>query len=260
MIERQLRDLELREPPLGFDPDVVVDRIELSVRRRRAMIATGVAVTAVLAAGLLVPTLRSSEHPQVVAGAGGPSSAGPSSTWQTRMQPAQESTAWENYLVAHLRAVAPQVGAITPKTLPPAGTDPTVWRDEVVPLVAGNATTDGSVIADIAGAATVVHIEAFGPNARTFVSADRACEQILRLNPNNKCTLTRLSDGSSVITVDIADVAIHSPFFRYAEHFRPDGTIVVAASYVHDADNKDRVPLTTAQLQQLATDPTFSSR
>ena len=30
MIEQQLRNLELSEPPLGFDPDVVVDRIELS--------------------------------------------------------------------------------------------------------------------------------------------------------------------------------------------------------------------------------------
>lgn len=254
MIEQQLRDLELREPPLGFEPDVVVDRIELSVRRRRAVIATGVAVTAVLTVGLLVPTLRSSEHPQVVSGAGGPSSAR-----HPRMDPPRESKEWEHYLVAHLRTVAPQVGAVTPRTLPPRGTDPAVWRDEVVPIVNENATTDGSVIADIAGAPTVVHIEAFGPHAKTAVPADRACSEIIGLNPNNQCTLTRLPDGSSVIKVDIADIEIHSPFFRYAEHFRADGTIVTAASYVHAADNKDRVPLTTAQLQQLATDPTFST-
>ena len=87
MIEQQLRNLELSEPPLGFDPDVVVDRIKVSAKRRRAMIGAGVAVAAVLTAGLLVPTLRSSEHPQAVAGAGGSSSAG---------QPGQESPAWEH--------------------------------------------------------------------------------------------------------------------------------------------------------------------
>jgi DNA-directed RNA polymerase specialized sigma24 family protein len=221
-----------------------------SAKRRRAMIGTGVAVAAVLTAGLLVPTLRSSEHPQAVAGAGGSSSAG---------QPARESQAWEQYLVTHLHAVVPQVGTVTPTTLPPAGTDPALWRNEVVPLVTGNATTVGSVTADIAGAPTVVHIEAFGPHGWTVQPLDRACPMILGLNPANQCTLTRLPDGSSVITVDIADVAIHSPFFRYAEHFRTDSTVVTAASYVHDADNKDRVPLTTAQLQQLATDPTFTS-
>src|SRR6185312_6505188 len=74
MIEEQLRDLELHEPPLGFDPDAVVDRIERSTKRRRAVTATGVGVTAVLTAVLLVPTLRSSEHPQVVSGAGEPPS------------------------------------------------------------------------------------------------------------------------------------------------------------------------------------------
>ena len=250
MIEQQLRNLELSEPPLGFDPDVVVDRIKVSAKRRRAMIGTGVAVAAVLTAGLLVPTLRSSEHPQAVAGAGGSSSAG---------QPGQESPAWEQYLVNHLHAVAPQVGTVTPTTLPPAGTDPALWRNEVVPMVLGKATTVGSVIADIGGAPTVVHIEAFGPQSGPVQPADRACSKIIGLNPDNQCTLTQLPDGSSVITVDIADAAIHSPFFRYAEHFRTDGTVVTAASYVHDADNKDRVPLTTAQLQQLATDPTFAS-
>lgn len=246
MIEQQLRNLELPEPPLGFDPDTVVDRIELSARRRRAVTATGVAVTAVLAAGFLVPTLRSSQHPQVVSGTGGPSSSLGRPTW-------------EHYLVTHLRTVAPQVGAVTPTTLPPAGTDPAVWRDEVVPIVLANPSRDGSVIADIAGAPTVVHIEAFDAHAKRSVPPEQVCAQITRLNPHNQCTRTSLPDGSSVIEVDIADIAIHSPFFRYAEHFRVDGSTVTAASYVHDADNKDRVPLTTAQLRQLATDPTFTA-
>jgi hypothetical protein len=255
MIEQQLRELELREPPLGFDPDAVVDRIELSARRRRAVVGTGVVVTAVLTAGLLVPTLRSSEHPQVVAGSGGPTS--PQFPYTG---PARQSDKWKDYLVEHLRAIAPQVTAVTPTTLPPRGTDPAIWRDEVVPLTIENAMTAGSVFAEIAGARTVVHIEAFrknpmGPGA----SADRACPQILQLNPKIKCALSKLPDGSSVIEVDIANVEIASPFFRYAEHFRSDGTVVTAASYVYAADNKDRVPLTTTQLRRLATDPAFSS-
>jgi hypothetical protein len=259
MIEERLHDLELREPPLGFDPDAVVDRIERSSRRRRAVVGTGVGVTAVLTAVLLVPTLRSSEHPQVVAGSGGTPPVTPSPSGPFRLTETKQSAEWQNYLVSHLRAVAPQVGTVTAKVLPPRGTDPAVWRDEVVPLTIDNATTAGSVIAEIAGAPTVVHIEAFSPSARGIDNPDEVCaDPIRRLNPKNKCTLTKLPDGSSVIEVDIADVEIPSPFFRYAEHFRKDGSIVTAASYVYGADNEDRVPLTTAQLRQLATDPTFS--
>jgi hypothetical protein len=260
MIEQQLRELELREPPLGFDPDAVVDRIELSTRRRRAVIGTGLVVTAVLTAGLLVPTLRSSEHPQVVSGSGGPSSTKPVFPAYPYTGPARESEEWKKYLVEHLRAIAPQVTSVTPTTLPPRGTNPALWRDEVVPLMVEMAMTDGSVIAEIGGAPTVVHVEAFRrPPEGPPVSADRACPQILSLNPKIQCTLTKLPDSSSVIEVDIADIEIAGPFFRYAEHFRADGTVVTAASYVYGADNKDRVPLTTSQLRQLATNPAFVS-
>lgn len=256
MIEQELQDLELREPPLGFDPDAVVDRIELSAKRRRAVIVTAVAVTAVLTAGLLVPTLRSSEHPQVVSGAGGPSSDEAPHT-----EPARESDEWKNYLVEHLRTIAPQVTSVTPTTVSHKEGDPAFWRNEVVPMVLETPMTQGSVIAEIAGAPTVVHIEAFRrPLSGLGAPVDTACPSIIQLNPKNQCTLTKLSDGSSVIEVDIADIKIASPFFRYAEHFRKDGTVVSAANYVPAADNKDRVPLTTGQLRKLATDPTFSSR
>lgn len=257
MIEQQLQDLELSEPPLGFDPDAVVDRIERSTRRRRAVTGSAVAVTTVLAAVVLVPTLRSSEHPQVVSGAGGPTSEDVPHTG-----PARESDEWEKYLVEHLRTIAPQVSSVTPTTVTPGESTPVFWRNEVVPLVMDAPTTKGSVIAEIAGAATIVHIEAFGRHVSGRVPPvrpDRACSMIIGLNPKNKCELTTLPDGSSLIEVDIADIEIPSPFFRYAEHFRNDGTVVSVANFVNGADNKDRVPLTAAQLRKLATDSAFSA-
>ncbi|MEV6642890.1 hypothetical protein [Amycolatopsis sp. NPDC051371] len=53
-LETRLRDVELAEPPLGFDPDEVADRAARQVRRRSAAVV--VATVAVVAAAFLVPS------------------------------------------------------------------------------------------------------------------------------------------------------------------------------------------------------------
>jgi hypothetical protein len=55
-LETRLRDADLAEPPLGFDPDEVADRAARQGRRRIAVVAgTFVALAAVAAALLLAP-------------------------------------------------------------------------------------------------------------------------------------------------------------------------------------------------------------
>ncbi|MFJ7218270.1 hypothetical protein [Amycolatopsis sp. NPDC098790] len=56
-LETRLRDVDVVEPPLGFDPDEVADRAARHVRRRSAaVVLTAVAVAATVAALSLLPT------------------------------------------------------------------------------------------------------------------------------------------------------------------------------------------------------------
>jgi len=52
-LENRLRGIKLAEPPLGFDPDEVAGTAAKKVRNRRAVVSTGVATLAVIAAAVV---------------------------------------------------------------------------------------------------------------------------------------------------------------------------------------------------------------
>lgn len=244
MIEQQLRAITTEEPPLGFDPDVVVSRIATATRRRRTVIGSALVVTAVLGVGALVPTLRPSEHPQAVAGAGGGGGGG-------------ESEAWEKHLVEVLPKIAPQVKDVRKPGSPGVPSDggwaiPVGYSDmSKIPPEPVHA----KMFAVLGNGYTNVMVERFS-NWPEYTDLNRVCERTTAESVAT-CTKSVLADGSTAFDITAG------PHDEYENRdvlvFRADGSMIYASSDVNQREpGQHPLALTLQQLRQLATDPVFA--
>jgi hypothetical protein len=222
-IETRLRDLELAEPPLGFDPDAVADRAARQPGRRVlggvGALAAGVAVTA----GVVFTTPATTPAPAAAA-------VPPSLAEQARIRQALTDAATR--LFPGLRSLS-------------VGRSP---ADAIGP----DRMSVTATFVDAAGRPGTFRLTVRGERAPgDVVPLDRICRTSLR------CDKFPRPDGSVVVLHEAGFAGALRGFD--AGLYRPDGSTVVIA----DADDgtpgvTDSVQLTREQLTEVITDPAFT--
>jgi hypothetical protein len=257
-------DLAVRdEPPLGFDPDDVVTRAALRYRRRQVTTLVSVGVVAVAAAAVALPlTLGNStgNSPQILtAQPAAPGPVGGTAQWpnsSTTRQPKPtdaQLTSTGTAIAAHLRSVLP--------TMSPGaglGAGPDVVTGEFGALELGKPDEMQEPGASVAQSVTSPHgpfsvavdVDAFPATARPFALSDVCTAARQQVDSSITCTYVQWSDGTILMTMSKRSTI-------WVTTYRPDGLIVTATTS-YSAHGADTVPLTEAQLTDLATDPAFT--
>jgi hypothetical protein len=245
-----LHDAVDGEPPLDFDPDALVASARHQVKRRRALVAAGVATMAVVAAAVAVPVALGRGETQV---AQPPASSATSAT-PTSPSAVQPPYYTVNDLVRRSKEMATHLRDVVPDVLPEAS-------DLSYGEFGGEAAGDfhdgqnymnAPVSFTLDGARYSLFVAVFAPGApemsRTEVCAASGAY----------CKQYGERDGGPLVitTTDLGDQAISSMY-----HFRASGSVVQIAAYNYDMAGKTppkyapTIPVTLDQLTRLATDP-----
>ncbi|OXM53432.1 hypothetical protein [Amycolatopsis alba] len=102
-LENRLRGIKLAEPPLGFDPDEVAGAAAKKARNRRAVVSTGVATLAVIAAAMVF--VAPGEGPAPVSPAAPATSVLPPQIRPDENTPRMDLTAQKTRNLEHLKKV-----------------------------------------------------------------------------------------------------------------------------------------------------------
>ncbi|SEC09168.1 hypothetical protein SAMN04489727_2525 [Amycolatopsis tolypomycina] len=223
-LETRLREVEVPEPPLGFDPDAVADLAARQVRKRRAGVAGIAVVTAsVVAAVLFGP---------------GPAPAPPAAPLLPP-SPAEQARINRAFTDA-LERVLPGRRSLT------------VGQSYSDALIPGRMSTS-ALFVDAAGRRGSLQLTVRGPGtAQEVMAPDRVCENY----PAQYCTQLSLPGG---VVVRIPWFGIQNgpeDLARWPGNgylYRPDGSTVTVLGYSAGALTEDR-------FVQLITDPAFVLR
>lgn len=243
-----LQEAVAGEPPLDFDPDALVATARHQAKRRRALIAAGVATVAVVAAAVTVP---------VALGRGGTQVAQPpppttSSAWPPAdVQPgyytADDLRRRSQRMAAHLADVVPEVL--------PAGSefDYGEFGGEAAGEFADGQDYVGAPITfTVDGARYSLFVTVWAPGTPSL-SPGTVCT-----DGGADCKQYDVRDGGPIMvkTEDLGDQTISTMY-----HFRTSGTVVQVAAYNYDMTARSApkymptIPVTLDQLTRLATDP-----
>jgi len=221
-LETRLREVEVPEPPLGFDPDEVADQAARHTRKRR----TGIAVTAVAAASVVAAVVFAPSHPPAQPAA---PPLPPSPAVQARINQA---------LTDALARVLPGRRSLT------------VGQSLSDALTPGRMTTS-AVFVDAAGRSGGFQLTVRDAStAQQVVALDRVCSE--RVLPGNCSQRPRPGGGVVVIrALDYPD-GRGGTVRRAGEGFlyRPDGSTVAVV-------DSGGFSLTEEQLAQVIIDPAF---
>ncbi|MBW4715672.1 hypothetical protein [Saccharothrix obliqua] len=256
MSEAELRD-GLRaavrdEPPLDFDADALIQRGQVARKRRRALVAVGVA-TAVLTGSVVSLPLLSRDAGQVdalTAGVLTTEAAGPSSaTTGSAVTPSVTAGApsavlagtdhLAEYAVKRFRQLVPQVSDVRAEFSVNKAKDVEGYVTGVVYFVDREGSSGVTVV--LSGPPLAVTRDQFCDSAK--------CEPSRQQPDGSHLEFATAGGRSNMIT-------------RSAAHFRTDGTVVQVNGYNYDPMQggkiRDAVPVTADQLVSLATDPNLS--
>lgn len=227
------------EPPLNFDPDLLIARAETFRRRRRALVAVGVATFALIGTvlalpGVLAPPRESVDAARVLTTTARPEPSPPAVSVPAPV-PVEER-------VQHLTGyLTKRVADIVPTTV-----DVKVDFSDTRKLNEGHVT--GYVFVSGKRGATSLTVELIGPPVvvtRTAFCAPAQCDPS-RIQP----------DGSRVEVASPVALPERKQFTHMVAHFRVDGTVVVITGHDYDRDGAEPAPpITPDQLIALATDP-----
>ncbi|MFD7654973.1 hypothetical protein ACFV4N_13430 [Actinosynnema sp. NPDC059797] len=238
------------EPPLRFDPDELIRRGRHERKRRRALVAVGVATLVITGTVLSLPGLLATRP-----GAGPPgfdAAASPVLTTTAAPLPAEttpvptsaparalDAKSLAAYATRQVRALLPEVK---------------VLRAEF---------TDVAVAGDVTG-----FVQFFDEQGVTRITAQLSAPTTPTSAREGFCAEAkceaprRLPDGSHLRFAEVVDPSGKLITYSVA-HFRVDGSVVRFNAHNHDPVDgtpvSRDVPLTGDQLAKLATDPGFAA-
>jgi hypothetical protein len=252
-----LREAVADEPPLDFDPDALVAAARHQAKRRRALVAVGIATAAVAGAAVALPgvlgresTTRAADQPQP------PATSITTTTTPLRWPPAGVSLV--HYTPDELRTrseqLAGHVQAIVTAALPTASAfDFGEFGGEAAgQFYEGQTGVNATVSFTIGGARYSLVVTVWVPGV------DDPSPTILCDRSGTDCQRLGARDGGQLLvtTDDLGDRKITT-----VSHFRPTGAVVQFAAYNYDVASAGpptympTIPLTIDQLTRLASDP-----
>lgn len=262
-LAKELTRAVLDEPPLGFEPDEVVTRAALRHKRRRVSTLVGFGVVVVAAAAVALPlTLgRSTGSPGHISTAGPPA---PGRVTGIAQWPDSSTTRQPKPTDAQLKstgaAVLQHLRSILPAMSPGAdvGAEPMVATGQFGALELGEsdkvqepgASVKQPVTSPAGRFSVTVDVDALPAAARPFDLGDVCAAARHQIDPAVACHYVRLSDGALVLTMK-------SPSVIWVTNYRPDG-LMVTATTSYDSHRGKALPLTEAQVTDLAMDPAFT--
>jgi hypothetical protein len=247
-----LRDAVDGEPPLDFDPDALVTSARHQVKRRRALLAVGVATVAVVAAAVAVPIALGRGETQVAE----PPASTATSEKPTQWSPTatQPSHLTEGDLRHRGQEMAVHLKAVVPDALPTASE----FEYGEFGGEASGQFYEGQTSVNAAISFTVDH-------ARYSIVVTVWVPGGLATSPGGVCAASGAyckqfgeRDGGPIVvkTEDLGDQTISTMY-----HFRPSGGVVQIAAYNYDMASRTvpkympAIPVTLDQMSRLATDP-----
>lgn len=237
------------EPPLDFDPDSLVATARHQVKRRRTLLAAGVATMAVVAVAVAVP---------VALGRGGTTQvAQPPASTTTISKPATTTPA--HYTADELRQRGQEMAAhlrvVVPNVLPKAsGFAYGEFGGEAAGAFAdGQMYVDAPVTFTFENARYSLFVTVWAPGAPSM-SLDEVCAAA----DGASCKQVSEQDGGPIVmkSDNLGDQTITTLY-----HFRTSGSVVQVAAYNYDMTGETvprympEIPVTVDQLTRLATDP-----
>ncbi|GLY48513.1 hypothetical protein [Lentzea sp. NBRC 102530] len=247
MSEQEIREGMLLavwdEPPLDFDPDTLIRRVEQKKSRRRALVAVGVATAMIAVVSLSLPGLLPREdNAQLATESPSSASAAPTESPERRAQRLGDG------LVAGLRARMPSTKDSYASFGPgrsgmslPYETKPPRWKE-------GDTEFSGFVYFsdEIGPTALRVSVRKESFSSELFCSGADTCQQLWKNN------------GSFVYG---AEFRYNDPQVQQVGVLRSfdSGLVVEITAYAHNPSNgngqRQTVPVGVAVLTQLVTDP-----
>ena len=245
-----LRDAVADEPPLDFDPETLVAGARHQAKRRRALVATGVATVAVVAAAVALPVALGRDETQVAQPPASTATSPKPTPWSSRSTPSpytvDELRRRSQQMAAHLRDVVPDV-------LPKATEfDYGEFGGEAAgAFYEGETSVNASVSFTFENARYSLVVTVWVPGAPSM-SPTEVCAA-----SGAYCKQYGERDGGPIVvrTEDLGDQTISTLY-----HFRPSGGVVQIAAYNYDMASRvppkymPDIPVTLDQLTRLATD------
>ncbi|HYQ64314.1 hypothetical protein [Actinophytocola sp.] len=259
-----MRDAVAEEPPLDFDPDVLVAAARQQVRRRRALMGVGVATVAVAVAAVALPVALGRLSSQVEAGQG-PATTTESTATGSETSPSPSRIQWPakdvtpvQFPIDKLRArgtdMAAHLREIMPSVLPNASEiEVSEFGGEATgEYYEGQTNVNGAIDFTIDGVRYSILVQTWVPGGANDL-VDTACSE-------GTCRKIGEQDGGVLMAVDqdlggfVAGGKISAVY-----HLRRDGAAVEAAAYNYALSGgpkltKETIPVSVEQLRRLATD------
>jgi hypothetical protein len=240
-LRESLRAAVADEPPLHFDPDDLIARAESFRRRRRALVAVGVATFALIGTvlalpGVLAPPRETVDAARVLTTTVQPSATTPAAETVPMTSPVASPAGDVKYLTGYLTKQVPQVV--------PDAVDVKVDFSDGRKVAAGYVT--GYVYLFDKRGMTSLTVELFGPPAKVSRAAFCAPAQ---------CDPSRVQPDGSRVEVATTAGADSEPSSTVVAHFRTDGTVVMITGHPYDTGSTSASALPVEQLTALATDP-----
>ncbi|XVV03624.1 hypothetical protein ACQPW3_40995 [Actinosynnema sp. CA-248983] len=241
-LRESLRAAVAEEPPLNFDPDALIARAESFRRRRRALVAVGVATFALIGTVLALPGVLAPPRETIDAARVLTTTELPSAAPSAPPSPAASvplTTVHVEKSVKDLSGyLTNKVADVVPTTVDVKVDFPDVER-------APGHLTGFVYLSDKRGTARIT-VELIGPP----VAVTRAdfCAPA-------RCDPSRIQSDGSWVEVASSTAPQRELFTHMVAHFRTDGTVVMVTGHEYDTAKEPVLPVTPDQLVALATDP-----
>lgn len=248
-----LREAVADEPPLDFDPDAVVATAKQQAKRRRSLVAVGVATVAVAVAAVALPSTLGRESTRA---ADQPPPPAPMTTSPTPFQWPPADVTPAHYTPDELRTRSEKLANYLKDTLPaalPTATDFTFGAfggEAVGDFYEGQTSVNAADSFTIGGARYSIVVTVWVPGI------DEPSPTTLCSLRGTDCRQFGEQDGGPLITAtDDSDGRI----ITSVAHFRRTGAMVEIAAYNYDVASTGTVkymptvPMTLDQLVRLAT-------
>jgi hypothetical protein len=249
-VREGLRAAVSDEPPLNFDPAVLVTTARQRATRRKALVAVGMATVAIAVAAVAIPAAFNGG---TTPAANQPPSTQTSATTAPATWPPSDVAAVD-YTADQLRTRGEEMRGhlkvVVPAVLPEAsGVEVGEFGGEAAgEFFDGQNYENAPVTFSVGGARYSIFVTAWAPGV-TDVSPTTVCES--RCEP-----LGERDDGILMAKSENFDAGQK---INTVYHFRDNGGIVQIAAYNYDMTGVQKVlptiPVTLDQLMRLATDP-----
>jgi hypothetical protein len=248
-----LRGAVADEPPLDFDPETVVTEARQQIKRRRSLIAAGVATAAVVVAAVAIP---------VALGRGGTTQVAQQPTTRISTTTSPTTTEWTSpaqlvsYTADQLRTLSQKMATHLRGTLPEVLPEASKFEYGEFGGEAAGQFFDGQNYVNAPVTFTIDHarysifVAVWVPGAPEM-SPERVCDTAAY------CKQFGEKDGGKLVskTENTGDQTIVTVY-----HLRPNGGVIQVAAYNYDMTaaapkSMPDIKVTIQQLATVATDP-----